>query len=175
MKYTSKTDLVEDIEGQHARLMEILGEVPQDQYEVGGVWGDGWSIKDLIAHLTEWLNLFHGWHEAGLQGRTPHLPSPGYKWSETPTLNRAIWAKHQAKDVGAVLRDFDRAHSRVLSLIKSLAPPDLLEPGRFAWTGKNPLITYVGANTASHYRFGIRVLKRWRRRRSQAENGANGG
>ncbi|MBZ0171777.1 MAG: ClbS/DfsB family four-helix bundle protein, partial [Phycisphaerales bacterium] len=38
---------------------------------------------------------------------------------------------------------------------------ELLEPGRFAWTGRYPLTTYLGANTASHYAAGSKILRRY--------------
>jgi hypothetical protein len=34
---------------------------------------------------------------------------------------------------------------------------------KFASTGKNPLTTYLGANTCSHYRTATKILKRWLR------------
>jgi hypothetical protein len=51
------------------------------------------------------------------------------------------------------------------ALARGLPERELLEPGRFAWTGKNPLTTYLGANTASHYRTATKILKRWLRQR----------
>jgi hypothetical protein len=39
---------------------------------------------------------------------------------------------------------------------------------RFAWTGKNPLTTYLGANTCSHYRTATKILKRWLREHPDA-------
>ena len=50
---------------------------------------------------------------------------------------------------------------RIVRIVESLPEEALLRPGRFEWTGKNGLVTYLGANTASHYRFAVKVLKRW--------------
>ena len=62
--------------------------------------------------------------------------------------------------------DFDATFERVLGLVTTLPESHLLEPGQFAWTGKNALVTYVGANTASHYRFASKVIRRWLRQTS---------
>ncbi len=105
--------------------------------------------------------MFLGWYEDGRRGATPSLPAPGYTLRETPRLNRAIWEKHRSRSERAVRADFDSGYHRIVRIVEALAPEQLLESGQYAWTGKNPLTTDIRANTASHYRFAIKVLKRW--------------
>lgn len=59
---------------------------------------------------------------------------------------------------------FVQSHGEVVRIAEACTEEELLEPGHFKWTKSNPLRTYLGANTASHYRFGIKVIKRWLRR-----------
>jgi hypothetical protein len=77
--------------------------------------------------------------------------------------HRAIWAQHRGRAFSSVLGEYESTHRQVLGLVRELSEADLFEPGRFRWTGKNALVTYVGANTASHYRFAQKVIKRWQR------------
>ena len=49
--------------------------------------------------------MFLGWYEDGLRGIAPQMPAPGYKWRETPKLNRAIWEKHRSRSQAAVRAD----------------------------------------------------------------------
>lgn len=163
MRYYSKDELVADMVSEHAALLDLLEPLDPSQCETAGVWGDGWSICDLLAHLAEWHRMFLRWFAEGQRGETPALPAPGYKWSETPRLNRAIQEKHRGRAFSSVRDEFESTHDEVLGLVRGLSEEELLEPGRWRWTGKNPLVTYVGANTASHYRFAQRVIKRWRR------------
>ncbi len=162
MKYKSKKALLDDIRTAHDALWEALGAIPRPRWRERGVWGDGWTVCDLVAHLAEWHRLFLGWHEQGRKGRTPAMPAPGYKWNETPRLNRAIWRKHRARTPAAACADFAAGYRRILKLVESLSGPELLAPGRFAWTGKHSLATYLGPNSASHYRFALKVIRRWR-------------
>lgn len=163
MKYASKEALLNDIETEHASLCARLQEIPQVRWSEPGVWGDAWSVSDLVAHLSEWHIMFLGWYADGLQGNVPEMPAPGYKWNETPRLNRAIWEKHRARSASAVRTDFESGYRRILRLVKALTPAQLLRPAQFQWTGKHPLSTYLGPNTASHYRFATKMLKRWRK------------
>lgn len=163
MRYSSKDHLLTDIRKEHTRLVQLLEGFSPDQRQAPGVWGDGWTLTDLLAHLAEWQRMFLRWYRDGLAGREPDMPAPGFKWNETPSLNREIRAKHEGRAWEDVQREFDQTHNEVVALVEGLTEAQLLEPGHFQWTGKKPLATYLGPNTASHYRFAIKVLKRWRR------------
>jgi hypothetical protein len=161
MKYESKQALMDDIRMEHDSLCARLAEIPKARWQERGVWGDGWTLSDLVAHLAEWQHMFLGWFEDGLRRATPELPAPGYKWSQTARLNRAIWEKHRSRSQAAVRADFDSGYRRIVQIVEALSPAQLLQSGHFEWTGKHPLTTYLGANSASHYRFAIKVIKRW--------------
>jgi hypothetical protein len=161
VKYASKSAFVERMEAEHERFLALAASIPRARYDEPGVWGEGWTIKDLFAHLTEWEQMFLGWHREGLAGTKPDMPAPGYKWNETAKLNHEIWAKHKDVSYRTVRTRFDRSYAQMRELVDGLTEPELLEPGRFAWTGKHPLTTYLGANTASHYSAASKILKRW--------------
>lgn len=161
MKYSSKQALLGDIRKEHDALWARVQDIPRTRWRKPGVWGDEWTIVDLLAHLAEWQFMFLRWHDTGLSGAKPDMPAPGYKWNETPRLNRAIWQKHKARSAAAVVADFNEGYERILTVVNSLSDDQLLKPGSFAWTGAYPLTTYLGPNTASHYRFASKALKRW--------------
>jgi hypothetical protein len=161
MRYVTKRALIADIEKEHDALVALLRQIPKSRYSEPGVWGDDWSLKDLVAHLAAWHSLFLTWFEDGLKGNTPAMPAPDYTWRDLPELNRNLQAKHHRRSAAAVRIEYDTGYRRIMSIIRSLPPERLLVAGHFVWTGKNPLATYIGPNTASHYRFASRVIRRW--------------
>lgn len=163
MRYQSKQQLLDDIRSEHDRLAVELQRIRPSRWREPGVWGDRWTVNDLVAHLAEWHRLFLGWHTQGLEGRTPVMPAPGYKWNETSKLNRAIQARHAGRSRASVLSDFEAGYRDIFELAGRLSDRQLLSAGHFDWTRKYPLTTYLGANTASHYRFALKVLARWKR------------
>jgi hypothetical protein len=163
MRYASKKAMLDDIRAEHDALCARLDDIPRSRWREPGVWGDGWTLSDLVAHLAEWQFMFLGWYEAGLKGADVQMPAPGYKWNELPRLNRAVWAKHRSRSRAAVRADFETGYHQILDLAGALSEAQLLQPGHVAWTGKNGLRTYLGANTASHYRFASGVVNRWLR------------
>lgn len=163
MGFSSKRELVERIEREHRALVSLVESIPRGRYRERGVWGDGWTVNDLLAHLTEWEQMFLTWYRAGRADGKPDMPAPGYTWRQTPALNQAIWRKHRRESAARVRSRFDASYREILSLARRLAEGDLLEPGKFGWTGKLPLAGYLAPNTSSHYRTATKILKRWLR------------
>jgi len=161
MRYATKEEFIDRIETTHQAFTELLKTVPESRYRDKGVWGDGWTICDLLVHLTQWEQMALGWYREGRDGGRPVIPAPGYKYNQIPDLNRAIWRKHKDKPRSEVISEFDASYLEILSLIRKLSPKELLDPGHFPWTKEYPLTTYLGPNTCSHYTFALKVLKRW--------------
>ena len=161
MKHSSKEELLACIEREHSALLALLRAVPRPRCKEPGVWGDEWTVHDLVTHLTEWQQMLRRWFEEGRDGLRPEVPAPGFKWNETPALNRAIQRRYADQPVGTALKKFAASCDTLHALARELTPFELLEPGHFAWTGKLPLMTYFAANTCSHYHFASKVLKRW--------------
>ncbi len=161
MRFGSKEELVGAIKTAHEELLVTAGSIPRQRYHEKGVWGDDWTVKDLFAHLTEWEQMFLGWYRQGLTGGDPALPADGYKWNQTPALNRAIWRKHKDSSWKQVQRRFTKSYREIVALAEGLPEKQLLSPGHFRWTGRLPLASYLGPNTSSHYRTATKILKRW--------------
>jgi len=170
MKFKSKRELVERIEREHAAFVEVASSIPARRRREAGVWGEGWSVADLYAHLAEWHRMLQRWIADERAGRTPQLPAPGFKWNQTPALNREIQRRFARRSTVRLVKEFDATYLEALALVRSLSEAELLEPGRFAWTGKLPLASYVAPNTCSHYAAARKILTRWLRASAQRES-----
>lgn len=160
---TSKQDLRAAIERERGKLDAVLETVTPERMVEPGVVGE-WSVKDVLAHLYAWEQMALGWYRTGLRGEVPEVPAPGYKWNQTPQLNRAIFEKHRDRPLDEVLADHDASRREILGVIESLSDEDLFTPGRFAWTRKNTLGAYFVSATSSHYLWARTRIARWRRR-----------
>jgi hypothetical protein len=74
MRFASKAQLVEHIEREQDRFLDLLASVPPSRRREAGAWGDGWTIQDLVAHLTEWHLMFLRWYREGRRGGHPAPP-----------------------------------------------------------------------------------------------------
>jgi hypothetical protein len=68
-------------------------------------------VKDLMAHLVEWEQMFLGWYRAGLRGENPQTPAPGYTWGweSLHKLNDKIYRHYRRAPLAEVRSLF--AHS----------------------------------------------------------------
>ena len=52
-RFTSRDELLADVDKERAALDALLGTIPDDQKTVEVV--DDMSVKDFLAHRTEWV------------------------------------------------------------------------------------------------------------------------
>ena len=168
MKYSSKRELIADIEKEHATFLEVAATIPQRQYTTAGVWGDDWNVKDLFLHLTEWEQMFLTWYRAGVCGEDVEVPAPGYKWSDTPRMNRDIQRRRKRTSWKRTKDEFDASYAEILEVAKGIPPRKLFDAGHYPWTKKNALVSYLNANSAGHYRTATKILKRWKRQQKES-------
>ena len=95
----NRARLLEEIDVKRAALDETLALLTRRQMTKDGVSRGGWSVKDIVAHLAEWLQMNLDWYAAGMRGEHMELPAPGFTWRELPRLNHMIYLKHHRRTV----------------------------------------------------------------------------
>lgn len=160
---TSKHDLLAATLRERGKLDAVLATLTPEQMVEPGVVGE-WSVKDVMAHLAEWERMALGWYRAGLRGEVPEVPAPGYKWNQTPQLNRAIFERHRDRPLEEAVAWFRSSREEMRGVIESLSDEDLFTAGRFAWTRKNTLGAYFVSATSSHDLWARTRIARWLRR-----------
>lgn len=157
---TTKDELLTVATHEFEKLWIAVGEVDDDDRERPGACDD-WSVKDLLAHLDAWHDMFLKWEAVGSTGGQPKIPAPGYTFADTPALNAAIQQRcsdHTWADVEARLR---RSHGQVIGVITSYSPDDLFTKKRFGWTGSTSVASYAISASSSHYAWASKLVRRW--------------
>jgi len=163
-KRLPKPELLQEIRVERSKLDALLEQLTPRQMTRAGATLAGWSVKDILGHLIGWQQMNLDWHAAGLRGETPEVPAPGLTWKDIRKLNDRIYRKHHRRSLKAVLADYDSFHKKMLELIEEIPDEDLLAVGRFTWTGPTwTLSDYARANTASHYRWACKHIRKWLR------------
>ena len=159
-KQRTKAELLHDILSERRQLEKNLAGIPPTANKViPGVCGE-WSVKDILAHLAAWEQLFLGWHQAGLRGETPAIPAAGFEHA-MDKLNVHIYAQNSSRSLEDVEAEFAASYQQVLALVQALPEEDLFTPGRFAWTGAHRLVDYVTPNTSNHYAWAKTLIRKW--------------
>jgi uncharacterized protein (TIGR03083 family) len=146
----TKAQLLEDARCERAALEALLEKLTPEEMIQPGALGD-WSVKDVLAHLTEWEQMALGWIQTGLSGGTPAMPAEGYKWNQLPALNRRIYEKHCQRPLAEILEQFKSSYEQVIAAIEGFSEEVLFARGYYRWAGNNALAAYFHSCTAAHY------------------------
>lgn len=151
-KPTTKEQMLDEIDKERGALEEFLSTLTPDEIVRPNALGP-WSVKDVMAHLLEWEQMFLGWHKAGLQGKLPEKPAPGFKWNQLSELNQQIYQKYSDQSLHEIQKQFRASYRQIMRTLQELSEEDLFTPKRFAWTEKHTLLAFILPNTSSHYRW----------------------
>jgi hypothetical protein len=155
----NKSQLLIESQKEYAALEKLLTTLTPEQMIFSGTPGE-WSVKDYVAHLYEWQQMFFNWYQAGLCGEIPCVPAQGYKWSQLPALNQSIYEKYRDYPLSDVLSMFRESHCKTIQLIERLSENDLTTRALYNWMNQNALIAYLAANTSSHYHWAIKEIRK---------------
>jgi hypothetical protein len=157
---TTKEELLTAMESEYRLLKKCLEGLGANEWEVSGVCHE-WSVKDVVAHLVEWKQMFLGWYEEGLKGGNPPTPAADLKWSQLPALNDRIYRKWKTVRAEVVLAEFESTYEIMLELARKLPEEELFRKGLYPWMRAWPLARWIAANTSSHYRWARTRIRKW--------------
>ncbi len=156
---TTKKQLLSAMQTEHDALEKILADLTEEQISAVSR-ATKWSVKDVIAHLTEWEQMVMGWYAAGRKGHTPAVPSEKYNWAQLPALNQEILKKHHDRSVRDVLRSYRASFTKIQKLVGGIPEAELFTPGRYGWTGSTTLGSYFVSCTSSHYAWARKEIRK---------------
>jgi hypothetical protein len=159
-KYMSKKIILDRIQTERRRLLQNLNHLSYEQMNRPEVIGE-WSVKDIIAHLIDWEQRFIDWYQAGLRGVMPEIPAPGIGWDQLDYLNQRIYEKHRDRLLDDVLQEFIESYNQVLAVIENIPEKEIFKIGVYAWLGENNMVDIILANTANHYQWAKRHIRKW--------------
>jgi hypothetical protein len=155
----NKTQLFAAIQKEYTALEKYLALLNDEQLSFVSAPGV-WAVKDVLAHLYEWQQMFFNWYEGGQRGENPAVPAPGYKWNQLPALNQAIYEKYQPLTPQQALILFRESHQKTVQFIENLPDAHLTTPGLYPWMNSNTLLAYLNSITAAHYVWALKDCKK---------------
>lgn len=159
-KQQSKAELLKDIESEHRRLESTLAALTNKAMTRRGVVGD-WSVKDILAHMSAWEQLFLSWYKSGLEEGIPSNSPVGMSRKAIDALNLEIFNQYQRTSLRDVLTQFQNSYQQILGIVHSISEEDMFTPGRYVWTDRWALVDYIAGNTCNHYRWARSKIHQW--------------
>lgn len=158
-RFKSKQEFIDNITRERAKLAKLLDSIPENRKleEVT----DGMSVKDFLAHRTEWGRMMLSWYKLAIQGKQPAVPHEKYKWNQLNELNADIHQRFKDVPLNKIEKEFTTVHDELLTLIQSLDEKTLLEKNQLNFTGTSDLATYFNSATGGHYRSAYKYINKW--------------
>lgn len=147
----SKSELLAAIEREWKSLMEVVAKL-QKADKLTAPDAGGWSPKDNLAHLTEWMNILMGYH---MDKRPPHEvmrvePEVVRGW-DMEVINPVLFEKSRNQSAEDVLNELRRAYEGLVKKLDSTPFEELLKPRRADDPEKRPLLLWVLGDTMEHF------------------------
>ncbi|MBN1890912.1 MAG: NAD-binding protein [Thermoflexales bacterium] len=145
-----KADLLARIQHEWTALLQAVHGLSDEQMTAADP--GGWSVKDNLAHITEWegfvlANQFQGLppHEAIRMDRATFDP-----FDET-RINAVLFERNKERSLTSVLLDLHDTHAQLLAALERASESELAAPSSSIGPEQKPVMTWVVYNTYEHY------------------------
>jgi hypothetical protein len=156
-----KSELMSAIEREWNLLLDVVAKIEKAGKMTTPDEG-GWSPKDNLAHLTDWVNILMEYH----MDRRPNYKIMGVSAEEVTeqldidTGNSLLFERNKHRSTQDVLDGLKRAHDKLLAKLDTMSFDDLLKPRLEEDPEKRPLLLWVLGDTTEHFAEHRETLKK---------------
>ncbi len=145
----SKAELMSRIEHEWSALMDVVAQLSSEQ--MLGLDEGGWSPKDNLVHMREWMNILLGYY---FDHRPAHEvigvdPAVTADW-DFQVMNDVMFKRDRDLPLQQVLDELKSTYAKVHDRLEATTFEDLMKP-IFEDDPEWPLITGVIGNTSEHF------------------------
>ena len=145
-----KPELMSAIEREWELLMNVEEKLTDKQMTTPDE--GGWSPKDNLAHLSEWMKALMGIH---MDRRPGHevlgVSKEVTKGWDMEIINPVLFERNQYRSRQDVLDELQQVYKQLTAKLESMSFEDLMKPHDADDPEKRPLFLWVLGDTADHF------------------------
>lgn len=150
-----KGQILEQMNRGYVAFEALLASLSTEQLTTPGVNGN-WSIKDNIAHLSQWHKRTIDLLQAVKEGRSlPHLTA---SMSEEE-INEMFYQQNHARSLQDVEAEFRSTFQQFVESIIALSNEELNKPQD--WLEHRPIVLWIAGNSYEHYEEHTAIIETW--------------
>lgn len=146
----NKRELMSAIKREWKLLMDVVEKLTEEQMTT--LDAGGWSSKDNLAHLSEWMNAFMGIH---LDRRPEHevlgVSEDVTKGWDMEIINPVLFERNRNRSRQDVLDELKQVYERLTARLESMTFEDMMQPRHEGDLEKRPLILWILGDTTEHF------------------------
>lgn len=147
----SKAELISAIKREWKSLMDAVAKLGEQQKMTTPDEG-GWSPRDNLAHLAEWMNLLMGHHMDKRPAREVFgIPEEVVKDWDMEVINPVLFERNKDRSTEDVLNQVKQVYEKLLAKLESMSFDDLLKPRDPEDPEKRPLLLWILGDTSEHF------------------------
>jgi hypothetical protein len=145
-----KPELMSVIEWEWKLLMNVVGKLTDQQMTAPDP--GGWSPKDNLAHLTEWMKILMGYH---MDQRPDYevlnvSPEVTRGW-DMEIINPVLFKRNRDRSKQDVLDELHQVYGQLTARLESMSFEDVMKPRHPDDPEKRPLVLWILGDTSSHF------------------------
>ena len=146
----SKAELMSAIRREWKLLMDVVEKL--DEQKMMALDEGGWSPKDNLAHLSEWMNSLMGYHiDKRPAEEVMRLTPEQTKGWDMEIINPVLFERNKDRPIQDVLDELKQTYEKLLAKLDSMTFEDLLKPRHADDPTKRPLLMWVLGDTTEHF------------------------
>ncbi len=146
----NKKELISAIEREWKLLINIADKLTDKQMLTPDA--SGWTPKDNLVHLSEWMNALMGYH---LDRRPRHeamrLPEEVVEAWDFEIINPALFERNRNRSRQDVLDELKKVYEILFAKLDAMSFDDLLKPRHADDPEKRPVLMWVLGDTTEHF------------------------
>jgi hypothetical protein len=146
----SKAELMSAIRREWKMLMELVEKL--DDQKMTTPDEGGWSPKDNLAHLSEWMNSLMGYH---MDKRPAHevmrMTEEQTRDWDMEVINPVLFERNKDRSIQDVLDELKQTYEKLLAKLEGMSFEDLMTPRHANDPEKRPLLMWVLGDTTEHF------------------------
>lgn len=158
-----KPELIRAMRDAHRRVADAIEHVPDERLLEPVM--DGWTGKDLLAHLAWWHDHSAMVIDALRAGRRPYDENDPA--NATDAVNERTHREHLDDPPALARRAFDESFARLLAALEPVTDEELFADDRWPWLGGEALAEMILWDSSRHYEGHRDPLRRLSAERSE--------
>jgi hypothetical protein len=149
-KPKDKAELISAIQREWDLLMDLVARLDYDRLITRD--SGGWSPKDNLAHLAEWLKILMGFY---MDLRRAHevmgvAPEVTQVWDFEARQN-LLFERNRDRPLDDVLEELRRAYTELMARLEKMTFDDLMKPQHPFDPARRPLLDAVLRGSVEHF------------------------
>ncbi len=157
-----KQSMLDRICEAHTRLADTVAKLSPAQLAEPSLAG-GWSVKDVLVHITWWEQRMIRTLQRALRGEPPQPLGESNETHEQTIerVNAEVFIENRNQPIADVLMDRQRSFANVLAMIDELGDGDTVDPAPIEAVLGRELVPLIAGDTYGHYAEHERAIRAW--------------